>query len=198
MPRKPITREKILASALDLVDREGLDAVSMRRVGERLGIEAMSLYNHVPNKAAILDGVFEAVLAELAHTMIRGPWKAVLRDRAEALRAVLLSHPRVLPLFASRPAVTPGSLAHVETVLDALHRAKFDPSRALSMFQVLVAFVVGHCIQAAAPLLEDGPAYERLDATRYPRILEAARWGRDLEAEFALGLDALLAGFPKP
>jgi len=130
--REALSRERILRTALDLVDREGLEAISMRRVGEELGVEAMSLYNHVANKAAILDGIFETVLAELRAPKRSPTWQAALGDRARALRAILRAHPNALPIFATRPAVTPASIAHVEAVLAALRDAGFSADDALS------------------------------------------------------------------
>lgn len=198
--RKPLSRERILCAALEIVDREGLDAISMRRIGAELGAEAMSLYNHVPNKAAILDGIFETVLAEVRVPKRRSAsWQAALADRARSLRAALRAHPNALPLFASRPAVTPASVGRVEEVLEVLHTAGFSADDALSAMQVLVAFVVGHTLASHAPRRDDDaarPAYERLPEQQFPRVREAARLlaDHDPEREFELGLEAMLCG----
>jgi TetR/AcrR family tetracycline transcriptional repressor len=197
--REPLTRERILRAALAIVDGEGLAAISMRRVGEELGVEAMSLYNHVPSKAAILDGVFEIVLSELPPAQKHPTWRAFLRERALALAAVLRAHPHALPLFATRPAVTRASLEHMESALQILHDAGMSPEHALATFQVLVAFVVGHTLQAYAPVAADEasrPAYEALREDEFPRVRELARLlpSRDVERELALGVDALLEG----
>ena len=197
--RESLSRERILRAALDLVDREGLDAISMRRVGQELGVEAMSLYHHVANKAAILDGLFEAVLAELPPTRKSASWQEALRERALALRAVFRAHPNALPLFAARPAVTPASIAHVEGVLDVLHQAGFTPDQSLSALQVLAAFVVGHSLAAYAAHRPDEisvPVYEHLDEGSFPRVREIAILlaSHDLDQEFELGLDAMLDG----
>ena len=197
--REALTRERILRAALDLVDHEGLEAISMRRVGEALGVEAMSLYNHVANKAAILDGIFEAVLAEMppAKKAANRTWQTVLRERGHALRAVLRAHPNTLPLFATRPAVTLASLAHLEAGLAVLRRAGFSAPDALRAFQVLLAFAIGHAIATYAPADETAhPAYEDLSEADFPRVREMAGLlpGRDLEAEWEFGLEALLTG----
>jgi AcrR family transcriptional regulator len=198
--REALSRERILRAALAILDQEGLDAISMRRVGEELGVEAMSLYNHVDGKAAILDGIFETVLAELPPPRRAASWQAALRDRARALRAVLRAHPNALPIFATRPAVTPASLDHVEGVLEVLRSAGFSAPDALRALQVLSAFVVGHTVAGYAPRKADEdsrPAYGRLDEARFPRVLEAARLldGHDVEDEFEFGLEALFTGF---
>lgn len=196
--REALSRDRILAAALAVVDQEGLEAISMRRLGEELGVEAMSLYNHVANKAAILDGIFEAVLAEIPPTKRTEHWPHDVRHRARALRRVLLSHPNVLPLFAARPAVTPASITHVEAALDVLRRAGFTATHALNALQVTVAFVVGHTIAAHGSGRSDAPVvdYERLSETEFPRVREMARQleRHDVEAEFEFGIDLLIAG----
>lgn len=198
--REVLSRERILHAALEIVDHEGLEAISMRRLGEELAVEAMSLYNHVPNKAAILDGIFETVLAELPPARRSGSWRATLRERAWAFRSVLRAHPNALPIFATRPAVTPAASAHVELALDVLRRAGFSVDDALSALQVLSAFVVGHTVATYAPRRADEasrPAYDRLNEERFPRVREAARLlvTHDVDEEFEFGLEALLAGF---
>jgi AcrR family transcriptional regulator len=197
--REALSRERILGAALGVVDREGLEAISMRRVGEELGVEAMSLYNHVTNKAAILDGIFEAVLSELSAAKRSVSWQAALKDRARALRAVLRAHPNTLPIFATRPAVTSASMVHVEAVLDTLRNAGFSADKALSALQVMVSFVVGHTVATCSPRKPDEysrPIYTQLSAERFPRVREAALLlgTHDLEKEFELGVDAMLAG----
>lgn len=197
--REPLTRERVLRAALAIVDGEGLSAISMRRVGEALGVEAMSLYNHVPNKAAILDGVFEIILSELPPAREQPSWKESLRERALALAAVLRAHPNALPLFATRPAVTPAAFEHLESALQTLHDAGMSPEGALASFQILVAFVVGHTLQSYGPVAADEetrPTYEALREDDFPRVRELSRLlpSRDVEEELALGVDALLAG----
>jgi AcrR family transcriptional regulator len=197
--REPLSRERILRTALDIVDRDGLEAISMRRVGEELGVEAMSLYNHVANKAAILDGIFETVLAELPVAKRSLSWQSALRDRARALRAVLRAHPHAIPIFATRPAVTPASIAQVEAVLEVLWSAGFSIGDALNTLQAMFAFVVGHTVASYSPKRPDEesrPAYERLSEEKYPRVREAARLlaTHDIEKEFEFGLEAMLSG----
>lgn len=197
--RDPLTRERILRTALSIVDREGLGAISMRRLGEELGVEAMSLYNHVDSKAAILDGLFEVVLSELPPARRSTDWQKSLRERARSLRTVLRAHPNALPLFVTRPAVTPGAIAQIESILDLLMSAGFALEKALMTLQVLMAFVVGHTLQtttAQAPGEASAPAYEKLNPEEFPRVREMARHlpNHSIEKEFEFGLDAMLAG----
>ena len=197
--REPLTRERILQAALAIVDREGLDAISMRRIGEALGVEAMSLYNHVANKAAIFDGIFEAILAELPPAKPPDSWRRGLDERARAFRSVLRAHPHALPLFATRPAVTPASIAFVEEGLALLRRAGFTAAHALMAFQALVAFVVGHTLASYAPGPADAisePAYDALSEAAFPHVRAAAKLlvTYDVEREFEFGLEAMLTG----
>jgi AcrR family transcriptional regulator len=189
----------VLEAALGVLDREGLEAISMRRVGEALGVEAMSLYRYVPSKAALLDGLYEVVLGELPEPPPAKTLSAVLSERARALRAAFRAHPYALPLFASRPAVTQASIAHVEFVLDALHRSGFSPGDALRILQVTFAFVVGHGLSSYSPRRTDEtshPDYSALSEDSFPRVRAAARALADYDAEeeFEFGLAALLAG----
>lgn len=198
---EPLSRARILDAALAIVDEEGLAALSMRRVGEALGVEAMSLYNHVANKAALLDGVVERVLRELPPPRRSATWQLALRERASAFRAVLRAHRHALPLFATRPAVTPASIAELEVVLEILRAAGFRPSAALTAMQCLLAFVIGHTLATT----ESGPAEERSVvayealAAAFPRVREAARLlpSRDVDKEFLSGLSALIDGLER-
>jgi AcrR family transcriptional regulator len=197
--RDALSRERILGTALAIVDREGLESISMRRIGEELGVEAMSLYHHVANKAAVLDGLFETVLAELPPPKRSGSWQAAVRDRAYTLRTVLRAHPNTLPLFATRPAVTPASIAHVEAMLELFRAEGFSVESALHALQVLLAYVVGHSIATYTPSRpgeESRPDYARLDAAAFPRVRELQRVlaSYDPEKEFEFGLEAMIAG----
>lgn len=156
--RAGLTREIVLDAALGLIDREGRAALTMRRLGAELGVEAMTLYHHVPNKDALLDGLVERVFAE-ALPLPGGPegapggtlgdgeatdWRAFLRAYADSLRTALLRHPGVLPLVTGRPAVTPATLDAVERGLRTLTSAGFALGPAVDSLNALSLFVVGH------------------------------------------------------
>src|SRR3954469_2681663 len=100
--REPLTRERVIEAALGVMDAEGLEAVTMRRIGRELGVEAMSLYNHVEDKAAILDGICEVVMAEFAFPKESADWRQLVRSGARAWRDMLRAHPNVIALFAER------------------------------------------------------------------------------------------------
>src|SRR5687768_13119695 len=154
-PKKPLTRERVLAAAVRIVDKEGLEALTMRRLGHALGVEAMSLYRHVPGRAALLDGIHETILGELPDPPRIANWIDAIRTQARAFRAVLTAHPNALVLFATRPAVTPPSLRHVDHGLSILRRAGFSIREAMSAFQTIVTFIVGHVLSTHAVVQEE-------------------------------------------
>ncbi len=196
--REPLSRDRILGTALAIIDAEGLEALSMRRVGTELGVEAMSLYNHVPNKAALLDGVHERILEEMDRPRTLRSWRDYARHQGRALRKVLCAHPSAVTLFATRPATTSAALARLEAHLAVLREAGFGALEALYIVQSVAAFVVGHTLSTVAP--REGvaaPAYDTLDRDAFPNVRAvAAVMGRyQPEREFEHGLEALLTGF---
>ncbi|MEU1308804.1 TetR/AcrR family transcriptional regulator C-terminal domain-containing protein [Streptomyces cinnamoneus] len=206
--RAGLTREQILEAALALADRAGLKALTMRRLGAELGVEAMTLYHYVPSKDALLDGLVERVFARaLPPADADGDgapdWRAMLRAYADALRGTLLRHPGVLPLAAARPAVTPATLDAVERGLGALTAAGFPLGAAVDALNSLSVFVVAHTAAEAAAGEGDATApggadwLAGLDAARYPLLTEAARTGAGVDdaARFRAGTTALITGF---
>ena len=111
--RIPLNRERVLEAAVDLADRAGIESVSMRKLGQELGVEAMSLYNHVKNKDDLLDGIVEQVAAELEVPTLDGDWKSAMRRRALTAHAVLMRHPWATMLIVSRVNVGPAMLRYV-------------------------------------------------------------------------------------
>lgn len=203
--RQPLTRRKILAAAMQLVDREGLAALSMRRLGRELGVEAMSLYNHIPNKDALLDGLAVAALAEQKLPPDEGgDWAERLRALSRALRRVAHAHPHIFPLIVMRPPTTPASLRPFEAVLAALHRAGFDGETALTAFRTLAAYVAGYALGEITGAFSEtnvsgespGLDIRRLPQEEFPQIVALATYlpAADGDRRFELGLDTILAG----
>lgn len=185
--RAGLSRERVLDAALAIVDRDGLTALTMRKLGSELGVEAMTLYHHLPNKDVLLDGLVERVMELTVAT-------DDIRDYAIGLRATLLDHPGVLPLVATRPAVTPNTLQAVERSLASLRAMGFELGMALDLFNALSVFVIGHVgAEVAIPPGEPG----EFDAERFPLLAEAARTGAGVDDEdrFYLAVDAFLLGF---
>ena len=144
--RAGLSRQQVLDAALSLLDRDGIAALSMRRLGAELGVEAMTLYHYLPNKDALLDGVVERVMAEAETGLAAGPWDRALTDYARSLRATLLRHPGAVLLVATRPAVTPETLRAAERGLALLCAAGFPVGRALD---TLNALTTGLCCEEA-------------------------------------------------
>jgi AcrR family transcriptional regulator len=173
----PLSRARVCAEALALVDEEGLAALSMRRLGARLGVEAMSLYRHVRDKADLLDALHAAVLGSLdeqAHAP--DDWRAHVGGSTRALRAALLRHPNVAPLFTSLPVRAPEAAATVERSRAALMHAGLGADEALQAIEVVGMFAVGHVI---------------FETTDQPTKDRAARTRRR-QATFEFGIEALL------
>jgi AcrR family transcriptional regulator len=199
-----LDRERILATALALLDAEGIEHLSMRRLAAELGVEAMSLYNHVPSKAALLEGVAELILAEIelpgpgaAETM---DWRDRLRGGARSLRRVALAHPSAVMLLMAQPLHSPTALEPIELALATLRSAGFGDQATVYAFHTLTGFVFGQVLQELhGPFAHpDGEPAAHLTLTpeQFPAVcaLGELAAGRDLEAEFEFGLTAVLDG----
>ncbi|HVX45934.1 MAG TPA: TetR/AcrR family transcriptional regulator C-terminal domain-containing protein [Mycobacteriales bacterium] len=198
--RVGLTRDTVLDAAITLADRDGLPALSMRRLGAELGVEAMALYNHVPNKDALLDGLVERLVAGAADELVTGqPWPTGLRDFAHSWLAALHAHPNLVPVVLSRPAVTPGGLALLERGVTFLHEAGFALDRALDILYSVAALVIGHAA-TGSPSRPTGSDQVQvlagIDLAGYPLLAEAVRTSRSGPADrFDEALRAMLAGF---
>jgi AcrR family transcriptional regulator len=142
--RVPLTRERIIAAAIELVDSGGISALSMRKLGAAVGVEAMSLYNHVDNKEDVLDGMVDAVLREVPEPDSSLPWEQRLRIVANDFRRVGLSHPGVLPMFNSRRITSIEAFASIAAIHGILRDAGFDAEVALDAFVFVASFITGY------------------------------------------------------
>jgi AcrR family transcriptional regulator len=155
-----LTRPKILQTALTIVDRDGVDGLSMRRLSVALGRNPVMLYRHVANKAAVLDGVAEIVLAKLRVDNADPDWAGQLRIVARDFRQLALAHPNVVPLLVTRPLATPlgqrppGMLRPLEDVLTLLTSAGFNGDDALHIYRVLFAYLYGHILNELQEIVE--------------------------------------------
>ena len=206
----PLTRERVLAAALQIVDRDGVDALSMRRLGQAMGRDPMSLYRHAASKADLLDGVVEQVLGQLAVDTHDPDWAGQLRTVARAYRDLALAHPHVVPLLVTRPLATPlalrppGTLRPLEATLELLTRAGFTPVDALHVYRSFFGFLHGHVLDELQEVVDNPEETDdllRLGLQRLPlkdfpllRSLAPALAGYDGAAELESGLDILLSG----
>ena len=196
--RRPLDRRMILIAAVKLTDREGLEALSMRRLGKELGVEAMSLYNHVPNKEALLNGMVEVLLEEL-EVPLDAPgdsWEERLRKAFRSYLQLARAHPNVFPLFTMRPLNTVESLK----LFELLREAGFDIVSALRAFRVLSSYTIGYALaeirgfavesDVSHPGIHGFSEEELFRVFKSPPPLEKA----DRDAEFEFGLDLILTG----
>ena len=205
-----LSRDLVLSSALELVDAEGLDALTMRRLGQLLGRDPMSLYRYAENRAALLDGVSELVLNELSVFPADPDWKAQLRRIAHDLRLLALRHPNVVPLLVTRPLSTPlglrplGTVRPLEQILALLIDAGFDPADALHVYRAYYGFLYGHILNELQEFVVDPEENEvllrlglhRLPAKDFPllRALAPVLADYDGAAELDQGISILLSG----
>jgi TetR/AcrR family transcriptional regulator, tetracycline repressor protein len=195
-----LSRRRILEAAVRIVDSEKLEALSMRRLGAELGVEAMSLYNHVPNKEALLDGMVELLLGELEVPPESEGWESRVRDAYRAFRRLAHEHPNVFPLLVVRPPDTMDEVWLVEEFLKTLREGGFDPETALYAFRALSSFASGYAMAEIRGFAME-PAGGRLGAStlapeEFPHIheLDDRLEAVDHDAEFEFGLDLIIAG----
>jgi AcrR family transcriptional regulator len=142
-PRQPLSRLKVLECALKIADKKGLESVSMRNLARALNVEAMSIYNHVPHKDAILDGLVELVVSEITIPKIGGDWKATMRQRAIDAHRVLMKHSWATMLFVSRVNVGPVMLRYVDATLGCLRAAGFSFAMADHAWDAVDSYTYG-------------------------------------------------------
>src|SRR3984957_8552094 len=205
-----ITREAVLAAALEIIDRDGVGALSMRRLARALDRDPMIIYRHAPGKDALLDGVAETILGQLQVDSADPDWAAQLRAVARRFRALALAHPHVVPLIVTRPLATPlglrppGTLRPLEDILALLTRAGFSPPDALHIYRALFGFLHGHVLDELQELITSPDETDdllrlglhRLPISEFPllRSLAPILASYDGAAELERGLDILLTG----
>ena len=177
---KGLTRATVIKKALEIVDRDGLDALSMRKLGTELGVDPMAAYRHLPNKEALLDGVMEAVVTEIdLQTDATLPWQEQLRQLIAADLRAMLAHPNVLPLLAQRPLTTPDSLKLVERALEILEDAGVPTHDALLAINVMGFLIINQAIAMSAAATDSRSSedlfavFSSLPREDFPRIIRA-------------------------
>ncbi len=218
-PRVPLSRARVLRAAIDLADRDGIAALTMRRVAQALGVEAMSLYHHVANKEALLDGIAEVVVAE-AHEAVRAAdlaaaaddWQAALRARILTARTVMLRHPWAPAVLETRTEMNPTIIAWFDRVLGTLIEGGFSYDLAHHALHALGSRALGFTQELFVPADPDIGGDEAMAmlaevADRFPYLIgmlaevthgeDGALGWCDDQAEFEFGLDVLLDGLER-
>jgi AcrR family transcriptional regulator len=206
-PRIPLNKQRVLRAAVALADRHGVGSLSMRKLAQELGVEAMSLYHHVANKGDILDGIVDVVFSEIDLPSGEGDWKAAIRQRAISAREALLRHPWATGLMESRSTPGPATLRHHDSVLGILRGAGFSIELAAHAFSVLDSYIYGFALQEASLPFKSSEELAavaetilgHLSADEYPHFTEMAvehalQPGYDYGNEYEFGLDLILDG----
>jgi AcrR family transcriptional regulator len=208
--RAPLSRERVLQTALRLADQGGLESLSMRKLGQELGVEAMALYYHFANKDEIVDGVVDLVFSEIDRPVAGADWKMEMRRRAISLRDALMRHRWAIGLMESRRNPGPASLLHHDAVIGNLRGAGFDMELVAHAYSVLDGYIYGFALtkmnlpfeteeevaDVAQTMLDPFPV------DQYPNLVafiteHAMKPGYDFGDEFEFGLDLILDGLDR-
>jgi AcrR family transcriptional regulator len=204
--RAPLSRERVLRTAIELADQGGLGSLTMRKLGQQLGVEAMSLYNHVANKDDILDGIVDLVVGDIDVPPAGTHWKAAMRQRSISAHQVLLAHPWAAMLVMSRFNIGPGMTRYLDATLGRLREGGFSIEEALDAWHTLDSHLYGFTLQELnLPFgVEEtqnvsASVLGQIPAEQYPYVFEVItrimQTGRDEDFEF--GLDLVLDGLER-
>ena len=206
--RGRLSREVVLVRALEMADAEGIEALSMRKLAQALGVEAMSLYNHVRNKEALIDGIVDLVVAEFHLPRSGADWRAEMARRGQVAHEAMLGHPWSALLVGLRPEPGPAMLAYVEATLGCLFAAGFSVPMADHAWNAMDAYIHGFTLQrirfpfAPGAYAEVARAYlPMLEGAGMPHLeamtREVAEGRHDGVQSFAFGFDLLLDGLER-
>src|SRR5215207_4220981 len=209
-PRIPLSRQRVLHAAAALADESGLEALSMRKLGEAVGVEAMSLYTHIANKDDLLDGMIDTVFSEIELPSGEDDWRTAMRQRAISVRRVLSRHRWAIGLMESRSSPGPATLRHHDAVIGCLRNAGFSVELTAHAYSALDSYIYGFALQERSlPLDTPDETAELAQAIMtqfptdgYPHLAELTtqhvlRPGYDYGDEFEFGLDLILDGLER-
>lgn len=207
---KPLTRERILREAVKLADKQGLEKLSMRKLGAKLGVEAMSLYNHVANKDDLLDGLVDTVIAEIELPVIGEDWKEGMRRRAHSAREMFLRHPWALVVMESRKNPGPAAMSYYDAVIGCLRKGGFSVALAAHAFAALDSYIYGFALQEMKlPFKSNEELHElagdimrQMPVDQFPHFVELTvehvlKPGYAFGNEFEWGLELMLDGLER-
>ena len=208
--RAPLSRERVLRTAVAFADENGIGSLSMRKLGEVLGVEAMSLYNHVANKSELLDGMVDEVFGEIDLPGADSDWRSAMRQRAISARQVLSRHRWAIGLMESRTTPGPATLRHHDAVIGSLRAGGFSIELAAHAFSVLDSYIYGFALQEANLPFDTGEQtaelaqaiLAQLPADEYPHLTELTvehvlQPGYDYGNEYDFGLGLILDGLDR-
>jgi len=209
-PRARLNRDRVLRAAVALADDSGLGSLTMRKLGQELGVEAMSLYNHVANKDDLLDGMVDVVFGEIGLPSGGIDWKPAMRKRALSAREALSRHRWAIGLMESRSSPGPATLRHHDAVIGTLRGAGFSIEMAAHAYSLLDSYIYGFALQEASLPFDTaeqtaevaGMIMAQFPADEYPHLTELTighvlKPGYDYGNEFEFGLDLILDGLER-
>jgi len=209
-PRIPLTPERVLQTALTLADRGGLESLSMRKLGQALGVEAMALYYHFANKERVLDGIVDLVFGEIELPQVGADWNSAMRQRAISVRDVLLRHRWAIGLMESRTNPGPANLRHHDAVIGCLRAAGFDMAATATAYSLLDSYIYGFAMTKMNLPFDDTSDIVEMSETmlapfapgEYQNLADfitehAMKPGYDYADEFEYGLDVILDGLER-
>lgn len=193
----PLSRDRILACAVEVADRDGLDATSLRKVASELAVHVTSLYNHVATKEALLDGIGEELLARADVPVGEVDWEVWVRRFVTAMSALASEHPGAFEVFMRRPVQGARASATFESALEAFHRAGLGVTESYAALKVVTVAVLGCCVEQASASTDSGSMemtdISRLPATDFPLVHELVADARDVDVVGTL-VEVLVAG----
>ena len=208
--RTPLSRERVLKTALALADASGIESLTLRKLGEAVGVEAMSLYNHVPSKGDLLDGLIDLVFSEIELPSGADGWKTAMRQRAISARTVLSRHRWAIGLMESRTSPGPATLRHHDAVIGCLRQAGFPVALAAHAYSALDSYIYGFALQEASLPFDTSEQTSELaqalvaqfPTDEYPHLAEftfshVLQPGYDYGSEYEFGLDLILDGLER-
>ncbi|WP_246486796.1 TetR/AcrR family transcriptional regulator [Kribbella qitaiheensis] len=208
--RTPLSRERVLRSAVAIADAGGIAALTIRSLAEDLGVKPMSVYHHVAGKAEILDSIVDLVFAEIDLPTPGGDWEAEIRRRAHSARQALRRHPWAIGLMESRTSPGPATLKHHDANIGTLRAAGFSVAMTAHAYALIDSFVYGFALQEAALPFEGpdtvaevaAPMMALFTTGQYPHLVELAtehvlQPGYDFGDEFEFGLTLVLDGLAR-
>src|SRR5688572_29267096 len=208
--RIPLTRERVLEAAMKLADHSGLEGLSMRKLGQALGVEAMAVYYHFANKERVVDGIVDLVFAEIDLPAIGTDWKVAMRQRAISVRDALLRHRWAIGLMESRTNPGPANLRHHDAVIGCLRAAGFDMAATATAYSLLDSYIYGFAMTKMNLPFEDTSDIVDMSETmlapfapgEYQNLADfiteyAMKPGYDYANEFEKGLDVILDGLER-
>ncbi len=216
-PRTPLTRDRVLRVAISLADEKGIESLSMRKLGQELGVEAMSLYNHVANKDDLVDGIVEIVVGEFAMPRDDADWRVALRETAKSAHEVLLRHPWAPALIESRVTPSPVRLRYADATIGTFRRGGFSIDLTYRAQLIIDSYVYGFTLHEVSwPFTAEeqrdvaATLQPYVEPDEYPYLAEMMEFittartsqaaGKDAvanESEFDFGLDLILGSLAK-